>query len=77
MDILLLQANWGKKPRRMRKVMTANAKRKRFGKMIRRCRLHVAPRDGPKTNSHALEDIGASIVVQELLDLSRVNRGTG
>ena len=75
MDILLLQANWGKTPRRLRRrVMTAKAKRKRFAKMIRRCRF-VTP-DGPKTSSHALEDIGAPIVVQELLDLSRVNRGT-
>ena len=75
MDILLLQANWGKKQKRMRKVlMTAKAKRKRFAKIIRRC-CFVTP-DGPKTSSHALEDIGAPIVVQELLDLSRVNRGT-
>ena len=74
MRILLLQANWGKKPRKMRKVMTtAKAKRKRFAKMIRRFRPTL--QDEPRTSPHALDDVGAPTVDHERLDLSRASLG--
>ena len=63
MDILLLQANWGKKQKRMRKVlMTAKAKRKRFAKMLRKGRptLQDEVRRSPTQSPRAMEDdVGA------------------
>ena len=73
MQILLLQANWGKKPKRMRTAtMTARAKRKRFAEMLRRCR--PTRQDEVRTNStqppRVLEDLGAPKLEHERLDLS-------
>ena len=69
MQILLLQANWGKKPKRMRtSTMTARAKRKRFAEMLRRCR--PKRQDEPRTSPHALDDVGAPNAEHERLDVS-------
>ena len=57
MHILLLQANWARPPRK-RKPLTAREKRKKFAKMIRRCRTTL------------LDDVGAPNAEHELLGLS-------
>ena len=61
MHILLLQANWAT-PVRKRKAMTAKAKRKRFGKVLRRFRATFGdcePRMSNTQSPHALDDVGA------------------
>ena len=70
MDILLLQANWGKKQKRMRKVlMTAKAKRKRFAKMLRKGRptLQDEVRRSPTQSPGAMEYVGAPNVDTSVL----------
>ena len=70
MDILLLQANWGKKQKRMRKVlMTAKAKRKRFAKMLRKSRptLQDEVRRSPTQSPRAMEYVGAPNVDTSVL----------
>ena len=70
MQILLLQANWGKKPKRMRtSTMTARAKRKMFAEMLRRCRptRRDEVRTSPTQSPRAMEDVGAPNVDTSVL----------